>query len=124
MRIALVSTVLFLSAGTALAQTREAGPWWPNPTWGRGDQAGASNWITPEKVLEAARLVKTGKVYEIGQVYEKSMPMFGARTYALLSPGSPTYSFPGRTASSETTSSCAPRSARLAPSSTGLGTSG
>lgn len=95
MRITLVSTVLVLSAGTALAQTREAGPWWPNPTWGRGDQAGASNWITPEKVLEAARLVKTGKVYEIGQVYEKGMPMFGRRTYALLSPGSPTYSLPG-----------------------------
>jgi hypothetical protein len=95
MRLALVSTVLFLSAGSALAQTREAGPWWPNPTWGRGDQAGASNRISPEKVLEAVRLVKTGKIYEIGQVYEKSMPLFGARTYALLSPGGPTYSLPG-----------------------------
>ena len=62
MRTALVATVLCLSAGSALAQTREAGPWWPNPTWGRGDQAGASNWITPEKVLEAVRLVKTGKI--------------------------------------------------------------
>jgi hypothetical protein len=38
--------------------------------------------------------VKTGKIYEVGQVYEKGMPMFGGRTYALLSPGSPTYSFP------------------------------
>ena len=94
MRIAIVSTVLFLSAGTALSQTRDAGPWWPHPTWGRGDQAGASNWITPEKVLEAVRLVKTGKIYEIGQVYEKGMPLFGQRTYALLSPGGPTYSFP------------------------------
>ena len=94
MKIALVSTVLVLSAGSALPQTREAGPWWPNSTGGPGDQAGASNWITPEKVLEAARLVKTGKIYEIGQVYEKSMPMFGQRSYALRSPGSPTYSFP------------------------------
>jgi hypothetical protein len=94
MRLALVSTVLFLSAGSVLAQTREAGPWWPSPTWGAGDQAGGSNWITPEKVLESVRLVKTGKVYEIGQVYEKSMPLFGARTYALISPGAPTYAFP------------------------------
>jgi hypothetical protein len=93
MKIALVSTVLLLSAASALAQTREAGPWWPNPTWGAGDQAGGSNWITPDKVLEAVRLVKTGKVYEIGQVYEKSMPIFGARTYALISPGGPTYAF-------------------------------
>ncbi len=94
MRLALVSTVFLLSAESALAQTREAGPWWPNPTWGAGDQAGATNWITPEKVLEAVRLVKTGKTYEIGQVYERGMPMFGQRTYALLSPGSPTYWFP------------------------------
>jgi hypothetical protein len=95
MRIPLVLTVLVLLAGKGSPQTREAGPWWPNPTWGRGDQAGASNWITAEKVLESARLVKTGKIYEIGQVYEKGMPLFGQRTYTLLSPASPTYSFPG-----------------------------
>ena len=94
MKTALVATVLCLTVGSAQAQTREAGPWWPHPTWGPGDQAGASNWITPEKVLEAVRLVKTGKIYEIGQVYEKGMPMFGGRTYTLLSPGSPTYAFP------------------------------
>lgn len=95
MRLA-VSLVLVLSTGSALAQTREAGPWWPHPIWGAGDQAGATNWITPEKVLAAARLVKTGKVYEIGQVYERGMPMFGQRTYALISPGGPTYTLPGR----------------------------
>lgn len=94
MRIAVASAVLFLSAGSALAQTRASGPWWPHPIWGAEDQAGASNWITPEKVLEAVRLVKTGKVYEIGQVYEKGMPIFGQRTYTLLSPASPTYAFP------------------------------
>ena len=55
MRAALVATVLCLSAGSVLAQTREAGPSSPHPTWGPGDQAGASNWITPEKVLEAVR---------------------------------------------------------------------
>jgi len=94
MRIAVASTIVLLSAGTTLAQTRGAGPWWPNPAWGAGDQAGASNWITPDKVLEAVGLVKAGKIYEIGQVYEKGMPLFGQRTYALLSPGSPTYAFP------------------------------
>jgi hypothetical protein len=94
MRIAVASTIVLLFAAATLAQTREAGPWWPNPAWGPGDQAGASNWVTPEKVLEAVRLVKTGKIYEIGQVYEKGMPMFGQRTYTLLSPASPTYAFP------------------------------
>jgi kynurenine formamidase len=94
MRAALLLSFTALSA-TVPAQTRESGPWWPHPIWGRGDQAGGSNWITPEKIVEAVRLVSAGKVYEVGQVYEKSMPSFGQRTYALLSPGGPTYSFPG-----------------------------
>ena len=71
MRIAIASVLLFLSAGSGLAQTCASGPWWPILTRAAGDQAGASNWITPEKIVEAVRLVKTGKVYEIGQVYEK-----------------------------------------------------
>ena len=41
------------------AQTRVQGPWWPHPLWGPDDQAGGSNWITPEKVLEAVRLVRS-----------------------------------------------------------------
>ncbi len=68
----------------------ENGPWWPHPIWGRGDQAGGSNWITPAKVLEALKLVKTGKIYELGQVYERGMPLFGQRTYASFIPASPT----------------------------------
>jgi kynurenine formamidase len=87
--------VLMTLESAALAQTREAGPWWPSALWGAGDQAGGSNWVTPEKVIEAVRLVKSGRIYDVGQVYEKSMPSFGQRTYSLISPGNPTYSFPG-----------------------------
>lgn len=64
-------------------------PWWPS-RWGKDDEAGASNWITPEKVLDAARWIKDGKVYRIGRVYEAGIPTFGARIYALRVPGSPT----------------------------------
>ena len=67
----------------AHAQTREAGPWWPHPEWGATDQAGASNRITPEKIVASLRLVQTGRVYEIGQVYERGMPMGGTRDFAL-----------------------------------------
>ncbi len=70
----------------------EQGPWWPHPLWGAGDQAGASNWITPAKVLEAIQLIRTGAIYELGHPYERGMPMFGQRTYALFIAGSPTYS--------------------------------
>lgn len=75
----------------ALAQTRAAGPWWPNPEWGPDDQAGASNRITPAKVLQAISLVRTGEIYEIGQIYAEGMPLVGTRTYGmkLLATGQP-----------------------------------
>ena len=89
-----------MAAGGVLAQTQVAqaqapgdtpiGPkWWPS-RWGPQDEAGGSNWITPAKVLEAARLIKTGKIYEIGRVYEAAMPLFGARVFAVRIPGTPT----------------------------------
>jgi kynurenine formamidase len=74
----------------ANAQSREEGPWWPHPLWGANDEAGSSNWITSEKVLNAIQLVKQGKIYEIGQIYDSNMPLFGRRTYSLRSPGTPT----------------------------------
>jgi hypothetical protein len=66
--------------------------------WGSDDQAGTSNWITPGKVLEAVSLIRGGKVYELGQVYERGMPMFGQRTYSLFIAGSPTYPPAGKNA--------------------------
>jgi kynurenine formamidase len=69
------------------AQTREQGPWWPHPIWGKDDRAGGSNWITPEKIRASLSLVTTGKVYELGQVYEAGMPLYGERTYSLTIPG-------------------------------------
>lgn len=68
------------------AQTRQQGPWWPNAQWGPEDQAGASNWITPEKTLRAVRLVTTGKTYELGHVYERGMPLYGNTTFSLVTP--------------------------------------
>lgn len=69
-----------------LAQAEDDGPWWPHPMWGSEDQAGGSNWITPDKVLEALQLVETGKMYELGHVYERNMPTAMGRTYATFVP--------------------------------------
>jgi len=44
-------------------------PWWPSK-WGKDDQIGATNLVTPAKILDALRLVKTGKVYEMSHLYE------------------------------------------------------
>ncbi len=63
--------------------------WWPS-RWGKDDQAGASNWITPEKVLDAVKWIKDGKIYRIGHPYEATMPKFGDRAFTLRMVGSPT----------------------------------
>jgi len=55
--------------------------WWP-ARWGPDDEAGASNWITPAKVLAAASLIKTGKIYDIGRIYESRMPIIDGRSFA------------------------------------------
>lgn len=83
--------ILPMAVVPANAQTREEGPWWPHPLWGADDQAGASNWITPEKILQAMTLVETGQVYELGYMYERGMPLLAQRTYAsFLVPGKAT----------------------------------
>ena len=51
--------------------------------WGKDDQAGASNLMTPAKVMEAMKYMKTGNVIPLGRVYEAQMPMFGSRAFAL-----------------------------------------
>jgi len=63
--------------------------WWPSK-WGADDQAGASNHITPAKVLDAAKWIKDGKIYKLGHDYEASMPLFGKRVFTLRIPGGPT----------------------------------
>jgi kynurenine formamidase len=78
-----ILVVILLACSVGGAQTREKGPWWPHPVWGPDDQAGASNWITPEKILESVQLVKTGEVYELGRVYEIGMPLLGDRVYSM-----------------------------------------
>ena len=54
--------------------------------WGKEDRRGAANRITPEEVLNAASLIKTGKVYQLVRVYESGMPVFGTRHYSLRIP--------------------------------------
>jgi hypothetical protein len=75
----------------APAQTREKGPWWPNAQWGAADAAGGSNWITPDKVVKAVALVKSGRILELGHVYERGMPLNGSRSYNIFIPSFPTH---------------------------------
>ena len=81
-RAAAVAALTAALTGMLSAQTREKGPWWPSPH-GPKDQAGNSNYITPEKILKALRIPKTGQTYELGHIYERSMPQYGYRPYFL-----------------------------------------
>jgi kynurenine formamidase len=63
--------------------------WWPSE-WGADDQRGAANRLTAERVKEATRLIRDGRIYSLGRVYEHGMPLPGKRHFSLTIPGSPT----------------------------------
>ena len=51
--------------------------------WGADDQVGAANRITEMSVLEAAKLVKTGKTYSLGLTIDANTPAFAPRSLSL-----------------------------------------
>src|SRR2546427_1343319 len=72
-------TGMVTHAQPALAGTG-TGQWWPSK-YGPDDQAGALNEITPRKVLEAVRLVRQGRVYDLAHVLHQDIPAFPGRTF-------------------------------------------
>ena len=51
--------------------------------WGADDEIGNANLITPESVLKAAELIKTGKVYALGITVGADTPAFPPRALSL-----------------------------------------
>ena len=88
MRMSLPATVLLVlvCAGAASAQS------WQPPAedqrcpskWGMNDQRGSGNHMKPETVLRAARLIKTGEVFELGQVLKEGMPLPAGRRFEIF----------------------------------------
>jgi kynurenine formamidase len=76
--IALLTTV-----GTAQAQD------WTKSKWGPNDEIGAANYMTPELVMKAAQLVKTGKTYALGIPVDSTTPAFPPRSFkvTIVQPG-------------------------------------
>jgi kynurenine formamidase len=75
----------------ALASVAYGQPWQPPADtercpskWGAGDERGAGNHMTAETVLQAARLIRTGEVFELGQVLSASMPIPPGRRFDVL----------------------------------------
>jgi kynurenine formamidase len=78
-----VGALLVCGSSVAVAQT------WQPPAdsqrcpskWGAGDQRGSGNHMKPETVLRAARLIRTGEVFELGRVLSESMPLSPGRRF-------------------------------------------
>jgi kynurenine formamidase len=80
-----VATAATLMMNAAMAQ---APSWSPPPEkdrcpskWGATDERGSGNHMKPASVLNAAKLIKTGEVIEIGHVLGDKMPFFGTRRF-------------------------------------------
>jgi kynurenine formamidase len=80
-----VSGILFAAIVSISVAPAQNDRWYPS-RWGANDQRGAANRLTPAKVVEARDLIKQGKVYQLGRVYETGMPQFGTRHYSLRIP--------------------------------------
>ncbi len=85
LRSCLAVSLFGLIVGFCQAQTPPAPDDCRSP-WGPDDQRGATNRLTPAKTVEAASLIKQGKVYQLGRPYEAGMPLYGSRSYNLTIP--------------------------------------
>lgn len=77
LRRVLLSLTAALMAGAVGAEA-----WYPSQ-WGEGDTLGAINRLTPEHVLEAVRLVQTGKTFALGVVTSRKTPAYPPRSFQL-----------------------------------------
>ena len=77
------SVALLGTVGTASAQD------WTKSKWGPNDEIGAANYMTPELVLKAASLVKTGKTYALGIPVNSKTPAYPPRAFkiTIVQPG-------------------------------------
>jgi kynurenine formamidase len=78
-------TAVLLINQSAFAQT----PTWSPPPenqrcpskWGATDERGSANHQKPAAVMNAAKLIKSGEVIELGHVLNATMPFFGTRRF-------------------------------------------
>ncbi|MEM7348242.1 MAG: cyclase family protein [Chloroflexota bacterium] len=74
---ALIAGLALLSLSAAQAED-----WYPSK-YGKDDTLGAINNLSPEKVLQAAKLIKTGKTYALGVDTGPDTPAFPPRSFSM-----------------------------------------
>ncbi len=77
--LATTATLALGFATNAMAQAD-----WCKSKWGPDDEKGAYNILTPQMTADAAKLVKTGKTYQLGVETNSKTPAFGTRSFTLL----------------------------------------
>lgn len=84
-KLPIICLVMAMTAtlGTAHAQD------WTKSKWGPNDEIGAANYLTPERALKAAQLVKTGKTYPLGIPVDGKTPAYPPRAFkvTIVQPG-------------------------------------
>ena len=88
------SIVGALTLASAFAASAQSASWYPSK-WGAKDELGAANYLTPAIALQAAKLIKTGKVYSLGITVSTTTPAYPPRTCSIY------IVQPGQTGSSE-----------------------
>ncbi|WP_409287402.1 cyclase family protein [Pseudomonas guariconensis] len=80
--------LLLAAALATTAQATLAADWQDSP-FGKQDEIGAANLLTPEVVKQAVGLVKTGKTYPLAVPVSKDLPAFRHRSFHLynIQPG-------------------------------------
>lgn len=76
-KAALLVAIGLFSAAPALAHEVPPSP------YGAEDEIGAANLITPDTVLKAVKLVRTGKTYPLAVPIDKTLPAFRHRSFHL-----------------------------------------
>jgi kynurenine formamidase len=69
-----------LAAGlvvTAAAEGPQPGNW---GKWGEADERGAANYVTPERIVEAAGLIRRGEVFSLAIPLDSDGPVFPGRS--------------------------------------------
>jgi len=85
-----IIVLLCAAALDFMPQQAAAQGWMPPPPekrcpspWGADDERGAANLQMPRAVLNAVKLIREGKVYELGKLLDPSMPRSPGRSFAL-----------------------------------------
>jgi kynurenine formamidase len=82
--IASFSVLAIASQGVQAQPAWAQNPDWCKSKYGPKDEIGAANLMTPALAAEAAKLVKTGKTYALGEETNSKTPAFGTRSFQIL----------------------------------------